>query len=104
MGRSKNLTSSVVEQIISILDGWSGSLTWDLLIAAVFRRVRSTYTRQALYKHERIRCAFALRKQALRISPARKKSASPELQVAADRIARLEGENERLRMENDRLL
>jgi len=37
-------------------------------------------------------------------SPALKKAATPELQAAADRIARLEGENQRLRMENDRLL
>ncbi len=37
-------------------------------------------------------------------SPVSKKAATPELQAAADRIARLEGENQRLRMENERLL
>ncbi len=104
MSRSRNLTPSAIEQVVSILDGWAGKLTWDLLIVAVSRHLRSTYTRQALHKHERIRHAFTLRKQALMDSPVSKKAATPELQAAADRIARLEGENQRLRMENDRLL
>lgn len=87
MSRSRNLTPSAIEQVVSILDGCSGRLTWDLLIVAVSRHLRSTYTRQALHKHERIRHAFALRKQVLTASPALKKASSPELQVAADRIA-----------------
>lgn len=104
MSRSRNLTPSAIEQVVSILDGWSGRLTWDLLIVVVSRHSRSTYTRQTLHKHERIRHAFTLRKQALTASPALKKASSPELQAAAGRIARLEGENQRLRMENDHLL
>lgn len=104
MTRSRNLTPAAVEQIVSILDGWSGKLTWDLLIISVERRLRGTYTRQALHKHERIKHAFILRKQVLSTSLGARKVTSPELQVATDRIARLEGENERLQMENDRLL
>ena len=65
MSRSRNLTPDAIEQIVSILDGWSGKLTWDLLILSVARRLRGTYTRQTLHKHERIRRAFILRKQTL---------------------------------------
>lgn len=104
MSRSRNLTPVAIEQIVSILDGWSGKLTWDLLIQSVARRLRGTYTRQALHKHERIRDAFTLRKKTLSISVGGKKAISPESQVTNDRIARLEGENQRLQMENDRLL
>nr|WP_269806379.1 hypothetical protein [Pseudomonas monteilii] len=86
------------------MDGWSGKLTWDLLILSVARRLRGTYTRQTLHKHERIRRAFILRKQTLSTTVGVKKASSPELQVANERIARLEAENQRLRMENDRLL
>ncbi|WDH22099.1 hypothetical protein [Pseudomonas chlororaphis] len=104
MSRSRNLTTGAIEQIVSILDGWSGKLTWDLLIQSVARRLRGTYTRQALHKHERIKRAFILRKQILSTSVGTRKVISPELQVAKDRIARLKGENGRLQMENDRLL
>ena len=104
MSRSRNLTPVAIEQIVSILDGWSGKLTWDLLIQSVARRLRGTYTRQALHKHERIRDAFTLRTKTLSISVGGKKAISPESQVTNDRIARLEGENQRLQMENDRLL
>ncbi|MHC8405668.1 hypothetical protein [Pseudomonas sp. TMB3-21] len=89
---------------MSILDGWSGKLTWDLLIQSVARRLRGTYTRQALHKHERIRNAFALRKKTLAILVGKKKAISPESQATNERIARLEGENQRLKMENGRLL
>ena len=74
MSRSRNLTPVAIEQIVSILDGWSGKLTWDLLIQSVARRLRGTYTRQALHKHERIRDAFTLRKKTLSISVGGKKA------------------------------
>ncbi|WP_256587826.1 hypothetical protein [Pseudomonas sp. Irchel 3E13] len=89
---------------MSILDGWSGKLTWELLIQSVARRLRVTYTRQALHKHERIRRAFSLRKKTLLVSAEQKKAINPESQATNERIARLEGENQRLQMENDRLL
>ncbi|MEM5332306.1 hypothetical protein VSR34_38410, partial [Paraburkholderia sp. JHI2823] len=63
--REKNLDDTVVATIVGVLDGWSGRLTWDALIAAVKRRAGLSYTRQTLYSHERIRLAFAVRKKAL---------------------------------------
>lgn len=101
--RSKNLSDGDVADIVSILDGWSGKLTWDLLIEAIEKRKRAKYTRQALHAYERIQHAFALRKKALSegggVVP---KVESPELQAALQRIARLEGENARLEDENRR--
>lgn len=106
MSRAKNLTDADIDRIVGILDGWSGKLSWDLLIRAVFRHTKSTYSRQALNNHQRIKDAFTLRKRTISSKTVieRKKADSPELQAALDRLTRLEGENQRLRMENDRLL
>lgn len=106
MIRAKNLTSADVENIVRILDGWSGKLTWDSLIQAIARRTRATYTRQALNNHERVRNAFALRKAALGKTSASsaKLAESPELQAALQRLARLEAENQRLKKENNSLM
>jgi hypothetical protein len=106
LSRSKNLTDQDVLRIVELLDGWSGLLTWDSLIDAIERRVFARYTRQALYKHQRIRAAFTLRKQALARASDRPKPriGSPELQAAVERIERLSAENKRLEAENSRLL
>lgn len=103
--RAKNLTDKDIADIVSILDGWSGKLNWDLLIEAVEQRKRVKYTRQALHKYERIQHAFSLRKKALSDDAGTVPEVeSPELQAALERIARLEGENARLAAENQRLL
>lgn len=103
--RSKNLGDADVKQIAEILDGWADKLSWELLIEAIELRMFNRYTRQALYKHERIRHAFELRKNEL--SGGRKdvkRVASPQLQLALERIARLDAENRRLEAENNNLL
>lgn len=103
--RAKNLGDADIKRIAEILDGWTGKLTWDLLIEAIELRMHDRYTRQTLYKHERIHHAFELHKErlALDLGEARR-VVSPELQVAIDRIARLEAQNKRLESENERLL
>jgi hypothetical protein len=106
MARARNLTDQDVAAIVSILDGCADSLTWDGLIEEIERRLLVRYTRQALHKHARIAEAFASRKKAIRETDFNRTRATspPELQVARERIARLEAENQRLEMENDRLL
>jgi hypothetical protein len=103
--RGKNLTDDAIEQIVRLLDGWEGKLTWEALIDASVTRLHCKYTRQALHKHERIRAAYALRKESLR---GQKEVAVPRgsgpLTDAMVRIARLEAENQRLEAENQRLL
>lgn len=103
--RSKNLDDAGIKQIVEILDGWSGKLTWELLIDAVELRMHNRYTRQALHKHERIRHAVELQKNNLaEVGCDVRHAASPELQAALERIARLETENRRLESENHQLL
>lgn len=103
--RSKNLGDAEIKQIVEILDGWSGKLSWELLIDAIELRMFNRYTRQALYKHERIRHAFDIRKKDLSGNDGDvRKVESSQLQIALDRIARLEAENRRLDSENNQLL
>lgn len=103
--RGKNLTDDAIEQIVRLLDGWEGKLTWEALIDAIVTRLHCKYTRQALHKHERIRAAYALRKQSLGVqNDAAVSRGSGPLADAMAHIARLEAENQRLEAENQRLL
>lgn len=103
--RAKNIGDTDIAEIVSILDGWSGKLGWDLLIDAIERRHGNRYSRQALDKHVRIKQAFVQRKKALSgTDGAARKVSSPELQTSLDRIQRLTAENERLAKENTSLL
>jgi hypothetical protein len=103
--RAKNLSDVDIKRIVEILDGWSTKLTWNLLIDEIAVRIYGRYTRQALFKHERIRNAYFLTKKNLlrdggQIGP----TSSPEVQIARQRIERFEAENRRLESENQRLL
>ena len=103
--RSKNLTDDAIEQIVRLLDGWQGKLTWEALIDAIVTRLHCKYTRQALHKHERIRAAYAMRKQTL--GKGKQATFQSESGLPADtivKIVRLEAENQRLEAENQRLL
>lgn len=106
-GRAKNLDDDAIEIIVGILDGWSGKLTWDLLIEAVEKRTRALYTRQALDRHARIKMAYQLTKERLSGTPRferKHKLSAVEVQAILERYQRLQAENERLKVENERLL
>jgi len=103
--RARNLDDSAIEKIVQILDGWTGKLSWALFIVQIEKVTHNAYTRQALDKHGRIKDAFAGRKVALGGRDRKLfENKSPEMQLALQRIARLEAENERLKDENNTLL
>lgn len=107
MTRSPNLTPADVQKIVGILDGWTGKLTWDLLVDTVEGLLTVRYTRQALDKHEQVKLAFGVRKKALTEasdSGAWAPADSPQLDATELTIVRLKGENGRLEAENQRLL
>ena len=104
--RAKNIGDDDIAAIVGMLDGWSGKLSWELLIDVIQKRTRARYTRQALHRHERIRSAFSLRKKSLAGSVVRSPDLdmSPELKAALDLIDRLRAENQRLKAEAEQLL
>lgn len=106
MSRARNLDDEDIVRIVGVLDGWSETLTWEALIDSLEKHLFARYSRQALHKHVRIRDAFALRKKALSSEKSRgpKLTSSPELELARQKMDRLEAENKRLKLENTRLL
>lgn len=103
--RAKNIDQATLDHILNILDGWNEKLTWEILIKKINLRININYTRQALSQHIQIKQAFQLTKQRLN-GKARKKTIGLDdaQQVLIDRVSKLEAENARLRLENERLL
>lgn len=100
----KQLTDRKIEFVVGVIDGWTGKLTWDRLLVAIEPQV-GKYTRQALNNHVRIKTAFDLRKRALRDGGNANIDDKPvELQIALQKIERLETEKARLTRENQQLL
>lgn len=97
--RSPNLTSARVDSVVELIRAWHGRLTWPALIDAIAQKFGATYTRQALFKHDRIRIAYeTYRDAALATTHAESgRPMSAALKAAMDRIHRLELENSELR-------
>lgn len=102
--RERNIDDAIALSIVEVIDGWSGKISWDLLIEEVARRTGLTYTRQTLHRHERIRVAFSAYRKPAPHATSHSASTDPEVQLLLDKLARVEGENRRLIAENSALL
>jgi len=104
--RSRNLDDAAISEIVSIVDGCTGPLSWKLLIETIDELTRVRYTRQALNNHARIKLAFSVRRETLKATrgPMRVDTATPELAALLQVNARREAEIDRLKAENARLL
>lgn len=104
--RAPDLTDERSALVVEVLDGWSGKLTWDLLIDEVHRRINITYSRFTLAQHPRISAAFALRKDLLRgkFSNEPRLPKDERVREALEKAAREKAKAERLEMENKLLL
>lgn len=104
--RARNLDDAAISDIVGILDGWTGPLSWEILIQSIEELMRVRYTRQALNNHERIKMAFSLRRQAIKTigAPMRVGATTPQFDSLLQINARLEAETARLKTENTRLL
>ena len=101
---ARHLTEVDVEQILSLIDGWQHDLKWDLLIKACEIDLGIKTTRQALSRKTRIKDAFNQRKRALKYNGGSYYARPNSLNLAHERLDRLAQENERLKLENARLL
>lgn len=93
-----------MDAIVDIIRGWSTEkLTWEGICEAASKVIGKTPTRQTLNSHAVIKDAYAAKKSGLKVHGPR--TAMPSsLAVAAQRIARLQTENDELRRKNDTLL
>jgi len=42
--RARNLSDLDIKEIVDILDGWEGKLSWDLLVESINKRLRAANT------------------------------------------------------------
>jgi hypothetical protein len=89
-----------VARIVEELKGWSGKITWKMVVSAIAQRwLKRQFSRQALEANVDIYRAYREAKKRVR------DGRSPEKpKPLADRVMTLQGENLRLRAENDALL
>lgn len=101
---AKHLKQADVDAIVDIIRGWpTEKLTWEGICEAAAKVIGKTPTRQTLNAHTSIKDAYAAKKSGLKVHGPR--TAMPSsLAVAAQRIARLQTENDELRMKNDAFL
>ncbi len=99
----KHLSDYDIERVVELLDGWQDKLTWDALCQACGPVLKTEPSRQTLYRYPRVKNAFQQTKERLKHVEEEIKL-PPSMKVAAERIARLERENERLKRENFGLL
>lgn len=100
---AKHLTDRDIQRVVEMLDGWRGKLTWQRLSSACKQVIGTSPARQTLYRCTRVAQAFEQARARPKDEQKPAKSL-PTVQTALDRIARLTAENERLQMENSRLL
>lgn len=102
------LTEAEVDKIVTLLTGWQGKLSWELLLIRIKPFLKREFTRQGLDKQETISIAFKQAKDRLRLRT--KKPAPdrgdmpPELAAALSRVDNLIAEVDMLKVERDRLL
>ena len=101
---AKHLRPTDIKAIVEVIGGWTNEkLTWDGICDASAKVVGSKPTRQTLNAHASIKEAYNAKKRGLKVHGPR--TAMPSsLAVAAQRIARLESQNDALRSRNDALL
>ncbi len=96
---AKHLSKRDIEAIVNIILGWKGDkLSWDRLCASSAKVIGKIPTRQSLSANKAIKEAFKTRKACIK----QKGNALPKpgnLNIAAERIARLQNENETLKKE-----
>lgn len=101
---SVRLNDERIDKIVLILDGWSGTLTWDLFADAIAVRIGVRYSRQALERHVRIKKGFQLTKKRLNEAKPAIRSGIVEVEKLQEQLDREKAKTMRLEAENTNLL
>lgn len=104
--RAPDLTSETTTQIVDIIDGWSGKLTWRALIKKVVEVTGIEYSRFTFLEHSSISIPFSLRKEALRgkVGAGPRVPRDEQVKAALEQVDRYRNKVERLESENQLLL
>ncbi len=101
---AKHLTPTDIQAIVDIIRNWStGKLTWNGICNAAAPVIGSKTTRQTFVTYTPITEAYSAKKSGVKVH--RSRVAMPgSLAMAAQRIARLQNENDELKATNAALL
>jgi len=101
---AKHLTPTDIQAIVDIIRNWStGKLTWNGICDAAAPVIGSKTTRQTFVTHKPITEAYNAKKSGVKVHQPRT-SMPGSLTMAAQRIARLQNENDELKATNAALL
>jgi hypothetical protein len=100
---AKHISTKDIDRIVTIIDGATDKLSWSIICESIVDSMGFNPTRQTLTKHQRIKEAYDNKKNQIK-SGATQTKTPPSIAAAAQRIARLKSENERLKKENSALL
>lgn len=101
---AKHLKQADIDAIVDIIRGWpNDKMSWEGICEASAKIIGKSPTRQTLNAHAAIKGAYTAKKNGLKVHGPRMAMPS-SLAVAAQRIARLQTENDELKMRNDELL
>jgi hypothetical protein len=104
--RAPDLNEERIQVVLDTLDGWSGKLTWELLIAAVAKTTGITYSRFTFAEYPQIANAFGLKKAGVR-EAAKGTPSTPRderVRAALEQAERYRNKANRLEKENQLLL
>ncbi len=104
--RAPDLTDERIAIVLELLDEWRGKLTWELLLDAVEKKTGHRYSRFTFAEYPEIANAFTFKKNTLRGSLSRERSAPKDEQIRAvlAQVDRYRQKAERLQAENQLLV
>ncbi|WP_165720911.1 hypothetical protein [Bordetella trematum] len=104
--RAPDLTDERIATVLELLDEWRGKLTWELLLDAVEKKTGHRYSRFTFAEYPEIANAFTFKKNTLRGSLSRERSAPKDEQIRAalSQVDRYRQKAERLQAENQLLV
>lgn len=104
---AKPLHDLEIEQVVRLLVGWTGKLTWEALVDAHERKNHRSRSRQTLARSAAVKIAFDAAKARLNKhanEPDASNLRSDEIAILKARVSRLEAENQILKAQNAALL
>lgn len=103
---AKHLTDKDISDIVELIDSWhfDVKLTWGKLCEQMKSRLQLTHSRQTIQGYHRIKKAFQSKKNEVKNGERESLKPPASLSIAANKIAKLEAENLRLKRENAELL
>lgn len=105
--KAPRLSDENIEVAVTLLDGWSGKLTWDRYLAVLETELGHRYSKVAMHNQPRIKAAWQLAQQRLKealVSAGAKSHGDAAIVELRRRIDDLKARNERLEQENRDLL